>query len=216
MRINVQAVTDQKIAVGAVENPACWRLRDLAKQVPADQAIVELGAFKGRTAGWLALGASEGNRAHVYSVDPWEQRPFDTWPDGYDKPDVVREYSHPATRDAFHAHLAECGVTNMVTAIQATAVAAANTYDGPKVGLLWHDAEHTTEAVKADLKAWLPHLSATAVVALHDAARVDFGVIAGARAVLTKRHGFDWTGRELQLWPKQPSHRGVLIVKRTA
>src|SRR5690606_15270126 len=71
--LNVHAITDQKIAVGLVENPCCFRLREYAAKVPADQAIVELGAFKGRTTGWLALGASEGNGAVVHSVDPWDE-----------------------------------------------------------------------------------------------------------------------------------------------
>src|SRR5690606_41792884 len=55
---------------GLVELAVCQRLRALAAQVPADAAIVGLGAYQGRATGWLLLGASEGQGAHVPTVDP--------------------------------------------------------------------------------------------------------------------------------------------------
>lgn len=214
MSIDVQAVTDQKIAVGAVENPACQRLRALAAQVPAGQVIVEIGAYRGRSTGWLALGASEGNGAHVYSVDPWETRPLDSWPDGYFDRRVLAAYSETGVMDAYLAHLADCGVTDLVTPIQGYGETVGKTWTGPKVGLLYHDAEHTTEAVAKDLRAWLPHMADRAVVVLHDAGNPHFGVVDGAKRALGRVKAWDWAGREIQLWPKHPDRRGILIVHK--
>jgi predicted O-methyltransferase YrrM len=45
-------------------------LYNLAKQVPREQAIVELGSWKGRSTVWLAKGAVAGHGAAVYSIDP--------------------------------------------------------------------------------------------------------------------------------------------------
>lgn len=45
-------------------------LRELAMGVPADQAIVEIGTYRGKSACYLADGAAAGNGAHVWTVDP--------------------------------------------------------------------------------------------------------------------------------------------------
>lgn len=217
--LNVQAITDQKIAVGLVENPCCHRLREYAAKVPADQVIVELGAFKGRTTGWLALGASEGNGASVVSVDPWGDGVI---PEGYiDHVPSVAEYVKSATREAYDAHLAECGISGLVQPIQATATAAAADYDGPKVGLLWHDALHRRGDVRDDLRAWLPHLAKDAVVVVHDVgdAVLGAGVVAGVEDVFGRRKC--WRSREIVPWvkvnpdgtPRPMGKRGFMVLK---
>ena len=45
-------------------------LYDLALNVPAEQAIVELGTFHAKGAVYLAEGAAHGGGAHVWTVDP--------------------------------------------------------------------------------------------------------------------------------------------------
>lgn len=216
MILNVEAITSQKIAVGLVENPACWRLRDLAAEVPADQAVVELGAFKGRTTGWLVMGAQSSNGARVVSVDPWDSQ--DALPEDYlALAPAHREYRLSETRAAYEQHLDETGIRPFVTSVGATAVEAAKSYDGPPVGLLWSDALHRRSDVREDTKAWLPHMAEQSVIVLHDAGDPRFGVEAGARDALTRtkaaREKWDWAGREVQLWPKQPTRRGILIVR---
>ena len=192
-------------AEGMVERGACVQLRELAAAVPAGLAVVELGAFRGRSAGWLLLGAQDGHGAHVTSVDPWESRTDD--------------YSCHSPRytnswDAFQDHLRRIGATPAEhTAVKATAVQAAEEWSGPQVGLLYHDAEHTADAVAQDLEAWLPHLSSAAVVALHDACDPRMDVAPGAERVLGG-DGWDWAGRELLPWRRRPNRRGLLIVRR--
>lgn len=215
--LNHEAITRQSIAAGLVENPCCWLLRDEAAKVPADQAIVELGAFKGRSTGWLALGADRGNGARLFSVDPWEQGSI---PDGYrDHAASVAEYTLDETRQAYEAHLDRTGIRPLVTTIQASAVGAAKSYDGPPVALLWHDALHDAKNVSADLRAWMPHMADTAVIVLHDVGDPRLEVEEGARRVLTTKaraEVWDWDGREIHLWAKQPTRRGFMIVRTRA
>lgn len=212
MTLNLEAITSQRIAIGLVENPCCWRLRDEAAKVPADQAIVELGAFKGRSTGWLTLGSQTGNKAPVFSVDPWENG---TIPNGYrDKAVTVPQYVQSETKAAYEAHLKLTGCRPFVTTIQATAVDAAEAYDGPPVALLWHDALHRMSDVRDDIKAWLPHLADKAVVICHDVGDSRLGVEAGAKAAMSRRKGFDWDGREINLWAKQATRRGFLVVNK--
>lgn len=213
--LNVEAITNQRIAVGLVENPACWALRDLASEVPADEAIVELGAFKGRSTGWLALGAQNGNGARVVSVDPWENGE-EVDADYLDTAVSVREYRMSETRVAYEKHLDATGIRPFVDTIQGTAVEAAKNYAGPPVALLWHDALHRRKDVAADLRAWMPHLTDNAVVVLHDVGDPRFEVEAGARAAIVRRKGWEWEDREIHLWPKQPDRRGYMIVRRAA
>lgn len=212
MSLNEAVITSQKSAVGLIENPCAWRLRDEAAKVPADQAIVELGAYRGRSTGWLVLGAQSGNGAHVFSVDPWEQGSI---PAVYpDKAASVPLYVESETRLAYEAHLDDTGIRPFVSPIQATAVDAAKDYVGPPVALLFHDALHRLQDVRDDLKAWLPHLADEAVIILHDVGDPRLGVEAGARAAVGRRKGFDWGGREIHLWAKQPSRRGFMVIHK--
>lgn len=194
---------------GQVERSVCELLRELAVQVPAGRAIVELGAFKGRSTAWLLLGAQDGHGAHVTTVDPWEDYAGD-----YYQP----EHGYRPARAAFEAHMALIGATAAVhTAVQGTAAAAALRWheQGPPVGLLFHDAEHSAKAVARDLYMWKGLVAPGGVVVLHDAGNPEMGVQEGAEQVLDNA-AWDWAGRELRLWRRRPQRRGVLIVRKKA
>lgn len=213
--LNAEMILDQKQAPGLIENPCRDVLVDLASKVPTGQAIVELGSFKGRSTGHLALGSSRGAGVPVHAFDPWEQG---TMPDGYvDLAKPHAEYLHDETRRAFEAHMVATGANQYVTAHQANAVDGANEYDGPPVGLLFHDALHDYDSVFGDLKAWLPKMAKTAVVVLHDVGDPNFQVDAAAEAAFTRtkplREKWDWGGRDIRLWPKNPAKRGFVIVR---
>lgn len=226
VELNLEAITSQKIALGFVEVPACWRLRDLAQQVPADQAIVELGAYKGRSTGWLALGSSEGNSAPIYSIDCWDLRPASDWPEG--SPTYTQAYSDPDTEAFYRNHLKVTGVDQLETADGAPLVTTIKDFSvdiaknwksdtaGKKIGLLWHDAAHHHDEVLADLKAWLPLMAPEAVVVLHDAGNPNYGVVSAAEEAFKRRTKWDWAGRQIDLWPKQPTRRGTLTVRTKA
>lgn len=215
MSIDAAAIMDQQRSPGLIEVPLMQELRRLAALVPADQAIVEVGSFKGRSTAILALGASEGHGAQVHAYDPWENG---TIPDGYEKAArTVPEYVLSETRQAFDEHLARVGVTDLVTAHQQPAVDGAKDYDGPKVGLLFHDGLHRLEDVRDDLKAWLPKMAATAIVVCHDIGDPNFAVLAGAEAAFTRtkalRDKWAWDGRSLHPWAKNPAKRGYVVVR---
>jgi len=215
VRINRAAMM---AARGLVERKACRRLEQLAATVPKSQAIVELGAYCGRSTGWLVAG-SRG--ARVWSVDPWEQIAPEAVTDDYaaNEPNY-RNGKYLAARDQWRAHIKACRITDrMVTPLQMTSIEAARQFavisDDDPVGLLFHDAVHSYEAVSADLAAWLPLLAANVSVALHDLGDPAFGVEAAAESILEPA-GFDWAGRERLLWQKDPARRGLLVVHRNS
>lgn len=184
---------------GLVEESACLRLRQLAAAVPADQEIVELGAYQGQSTGWLLLGAQDGHGAHVTTVDPWERR-TDRW--------LGWSSLFATAGRAFQAHMRDVGASDATLAArQGFAAQVAAEWYGP-VGLLFHDAGHGADEVEADLRAWLPHLAEGAVVALHDAGDFRYGVGEAALRLLGS-----WD-TEMVPWLENPAERGLLIARR--
>lgn len=219
MVLDVAAITDQKIAVGLIENGLRDFLIEAAARVPAGQVIVECGSYRGRSTGHLALGSSQGAGVTVHAFDPWEDAP--PLPEGYiNAAPSVRDYARSETREAFEAHMAATGADRYVEAHQMTGVDGGKSYDGGPVGLLFHDALHRLEDVRDDLKAWLPHMAERSMVVLHDVGDPQFQVEAGAKAAFTRtkalRERWAWGGREIRLWAKQPTKRGYLVVRTTA
>lgn len=138
-----------------VGNALSW----LATRVPADQAIVELGSFKGMSTAYLATGAKEGAGAQVFAVDPW-----DSPGNVYGK----HGYSAPIVFDEFESQLRALKLWSRVTPLKAFSVDAAAAWAGPPVGLLFVDADHAEASVRADVAAWRPHLALGHVIAFDD------------------------------------------------
>lgn len=131
----------------------------LATAVPFGQAIVEIGAYKGKSTCYLASGAQEGSRGRVYSVDPWDSPGNVGGRHGYDREEV---------RQAWRANVDALGYADKVTQIQAFSLDAAKDWTNEPIGLLYIDGSHLYADVKADYEAWAPHLAPNGVVAFDD------------------------------------------------
>jgi predicted O-methyltransferase YrrM len=152
---NVRAATPEDVMVA---------LADLASQVPADQEIVELGVFQGRTALQLAWGAAQGNGAHVTAIDPW-----DLPGNVYDPPFTDEE----SRRWAFH-WVSSLGYADKIELAQAFSQDAAGRYTGRPVGLLYVDGDHTKEGARRDIEMWAVHLAPGARIAVDDYGHPDW------------------------------------------
>lgn len=157
----VKALTPEDIMV---------TLADLAAQVPADQEIIELGVFHGRTALMMAWGAGLGQGAHVTGVDPWDL-PGNTYP---------AEFTESGPRRwAFH-HVKSLGFSRRVSLVQGFSADVARTYAGPPVGLLFVDGDHTKEGARQDIEVWAPHLAPGATIAVDDYGNPNYPGVAEA------------------------------------
>lgn len=132
-----------------------------AALVSADQAIVELGSYRGKSTCYLATGAAIGNEAPVYAVDAWSEE-VSAW-----RYAVLAQLPSPVFED-FTAQLDKTGVRDGVHIIRSLTTLAAELYDGPPVGLLYIDGDHSRDAVLADFRAWRHHLAPNAVVVFDD------------------------------------------------
>ncbi len=124
---------------------------------PRDGVILEIGSFKGKSTVGLASIAARYGLGKVVAVDPH------TAPSVTD-PDLKGQAS---TWDDFQATVRAAGLGGTVEAYRTFSRDLARGWDRP-IRLLWIDGDHTYAGAKQDLDLFRPHLTAGAIVALHD------------------------------------------------
>jgi predicted O-methyltransferase YrrM/GT2 family glycosyltransferase len=136
---------------------------------PGTPRVVELGSFCGRSTVVLghAVRAASGGGGRVYAIDP--HAGYAMAPDGFD--------SHAA----LVANLDRHGLDPVVEIVRARSREVA--WDGP-VALLFIDALHDEEEVRADFAVWAPRVEPGGLVAFHDYADYSPGVQACVDDVL--------------------------------
>jgi predicted O-methyltransferase YrrM len=147
---------------GLIPREVGEHLLKLASRVPSDQAIVELGSYRGKSTCYLATGARQGNGAHVYAVDAWSEE-VSAW-----RSKILDRLPSPLYAD-FRAQISKAGFSDQhVTAVKSLSTMAGDHYEGPPVGLLYIDGDHSKRAAIADLRAWRAHLTDDALVVFDD------------------------------------------------
>jgi len=134
-------------------------LKWLAGRTTGPGVVVEVGAYKGRSTYYIASGLRSA-ATRFYSIDTWNNEDM---PDGVGR-DFFEEYQRNIApwRDR-------------IQPIRGDSVTVASSWSAP-ISLLFIDANHTYSAVKADLRAWLPHLLPRAWVCCHDYTQPTCGV----------------------------------------
>lgn len=142
----------------------------LANKAPWDSSIVELGAFMGRSTVALASGARMRSSADKYVIS------VDVWIGTQDSSDTELHWNliqqHGGDLYAIHKkNLNDAGLSRWVRRIRGrTSVEGiewAIEWD-LDIGLLFIDACHDYEAVKADFDTWSKLVVPGGVVAFHD------------------------------------------------
>ena len=144
------------------------RLADLAQAVPHWSSIVEIGTHTGRSTLWLAAGARAGWGAHITTVDPWPE-PGYTAHYEYAKSDD-NPFDFPTGQAIYEKFVENVNAETAwgyLTVLRAASLDVAATWVNP-IGLLFLDAMHGFDDVKADCEAWLPKVTKGGVIALHD------------------------------------------------
>lgn len=143
-----------------------WRYRQdlallygLARDLPGDGVTLEIGSFKGLATTALALGCRDGGRAPVHTVDPHTGDRQHLEALGVDE---------LSSLEAFGSNIAAAGVADLVTAHVMTSDELSQRWDGSLIRLLFVDGWHSYEAVRSDLRNWLPRLEPGGVCVIDD------------------------------------------------
>lgn len=108
------------------------------------RVLVEVGTYEGSTTKAIA----QSTNGHVHTIDV-----FHTGRIGICYPEVIARHY--------------CRYLHNVTIVKAASTDVASSFTEP-IDLLFIDANHSYEAVKADCSAWLPKVRLGGVIALHD------------------------------------------------
>lgn len=173
--------------------------------------FVEVGAWKGRSAAFMAVEIANSGKAIRFDV-------VDTWQGSNEEihqsdPDVQAGRLY----DVFLANTAP--VRQYVRPIRSTSVEAASTYADGSLHAVYLDADHTTDAALADMQAWWPKIAPGGVLAGHDRqwdsvkrAIHAFGQFAGVR--VRPVSGSSWVFEkpaQITDWAVAEPDRAVLI-----
>lgn len=123
------------------------------------QTIVEIGSYLGRSSVFFALALQQaGAGGRLVAVDPHTG--------DRQQLEGLTAQTLPSF-ELFREHCRAAGVEDLIDARVETSLEAAASWSGP-IDLLYVDGWHSYDAVVADGKAWLPHLSDTAAVVFDD------------------------------------------------
>lgn len=142
----------------------------LAFDVHDGARVVEVGSWQGKSAIYLANQFKAfGKRAHIHCVDT-----FDGGTDAVIQA-RVRQMGGPDVAHArFQENLRKAQVDWMVTTHRSPSVdVAASYFKDESVSAVFIDADHSYEAVKADLEAWYPKVKPGGLIAGHDVVWTD-------------------------------------------
>lgn len=166
---------------GLITHEVGMVLYDYAAHVPADQAIIELGSYHGKSTAYLAFGARNGNGQTVIAIDTWSE-------DNSEWRSAVASRIPSPTFEKFTEQLTWIGLIDQVEPYEGTTVQAALEYeqalkddDVNPIGLLYVDADHSYEAVMADFHAWRDLMAPNGVMIFDDYTKTNPGVVKALR-----------------------------------
>ena len=151
-------------------------LYESATGVPKDQAIVEIGSWKGRSTVCLANGSRDGGSARVYAVDPH-----------IGSSEHQRIYGPTDTFAEFLFNLEWSGIRERVEPVREPSANAVDKVP-QEVGLLFVDGAHDFRSIRQDLDLWFPQVSEGGRIAVHDSWQIFGPSLATAIVLLTSRN----------------------------
>lgn len=135
--------------------------RALAKAIPANGQMVEVGSWKGQSAVCMAVELENLGKSSVkfYCVDTW----LGSQEEAHQKDVYVQ------TGNLYQLFLANISpVRHLITPIRENSVVAAKLFADHSSEIVFIDACHEYECVKEDIAAWLPKVKPGGILAGHD------------------------------------------------
>ncbi len=134
--------------------------REAVQRAPEGAQFVEVGSWLGRSTAFLAVEiANSGKRISLDCVDTWLGSP-----DQQHHQEVEAGPGYLLRQFIYYMQ----PVAHLISCVQKPSVEASRLYHDGSLDLIFIDADHSTEAVLADLRCWLPKLAPGGTLAGHD------------------------------------------------
>lgn len=163
MKIKIETTED---IYGAFDFPELYD--KIYNDLPDNGIFIELGTFLGKSASYFAQKIKEGNKEVTFAtIDNFTAMP-DSWI-GVAK--YQMEIQGLTQRQVLEQNLKDLKLNKYVGIIDNDTVEASKEYPNGLIDAVFIDADHSYEAVKADIEAWLPKIKPGGIIAGHD---IDF------------------------------------------
>jgi hypothetical protein len=127
--------------------------RFIVNHFPSNSHFVEVGAWKGRSAAFMAVEINNsGKNIRFDCIDPWEENQ-----DGQYVGNIYEKFMENTKR-----------VSHLIRPFRTTSVNAASTYEDDSVDFVFIDGHHGYDSVVADINAWIPKIKSGGMLSGHD------------------------------------------------
>lgn len=132
----------------------------LARWYAPTAIFVELGSWQGRSAVWLGTAARDRGAGMLHAVDHWRGSATIL--------DLLEGKEPDWLYRTFLQNIESCGLSTYVRPWRMSTLEAARQWSGEPIGLLYIDADHDYEAVRADFEAWAPYVAPGGYIVFDD------------------------------------------------
>lgn len=144
-------------------------------EVPNESHIVEVGCWMGKSVAFLAVEAvNSGKTIVIDAVDTWLGSPEHEY--------ILQRHGRDYLYETFTTNIAP--LRHVVNPMRMTSLEASVLYQNDSLDVVFIDAAHDYDSVKADIAAWLPKVKSGGYLAGHDYNQCWSGVIAAVNESL--------------------------------
>jgi hypothetical protein len=140
-----------------------WLYDRMIGQVSGEATFVEVGCWLGKSTAYCARRILEsGKSIRFFAVDTWEG--------SANEPDMIEAVAGAggSVFPLFWTNMEEAGVSNSIHTMKMASVRAAGFFEDGSVDFVFIDADHSRDALQADIAAWRPKVRPAGTLAGHD------------------------------------------------
>ena len=131
-----------------------WLYDRMIGHVRDGATFVEVGCWLGKSTAYCARRILESGKAiRFVAVDTWEGSPSEP-----DMTEAVAARAGGSVFPLFCANMEELGVSGSIHIMKMPSVAAAGLFENGSLDFVFIDADHSREALQADITAWRPKI----------------------------------------------------------
>lgn len=130
----------------------------IARRLPPESTIVEIGSWKGKSTYCLACGLRSGR---IVAIDP-----FDASGDAESQPFYLKRHGQTPLYIEFQQQMKELGVAHKIVVKQGFSAQFVGIF--PRIDLLFIDGDHSREGTLFDFENYAPYVPVGGYIAFHD------------------------------------------------